>query len=81
MCGKSFLIYAVHIPRKCIESSFYSCLPPNLKLSLNFLSLHPRQRETTHSSSTHFFKNLSPATTGSGGRNYDSNVIVLQFCK
>ena len=43
MCGKNFLIYAVHIPRKCIESSFYSCLPPNLKLSPNFLSLHPRQ--------------------------------------
>ena len=31
MCGKKFRIYGVHFPRKCIESSFYSCplLPQN----------------------------------------------------
>ena len=32
MCGEFFLIYGVHIPRKCIESMhFYLCPIPPLK--------------------------------------------------
>ena len=56
MCDKSFQIYGVYIPRKCIDSrNFYSCLSP-LK---------------THSPRQHFFENLFPPTAQRDGGNYD----------
>ena len=59
MCGKKFQIYGVHIPRKWIESSFYSCslLPQNSPPSFYH---HPRQREITDSPRQHLFKICFP---------------------
>ena len=71
MCGKTFQIYGVHNPRKCIDSRhFYSCTSRS-KLAPNFLSSHPRQKEITHSPRQHSFKNLFPPTAERGGGNYD----------
>ena len=73
MYGKISHIYGVQVHRKCIESRrFYSCTPPQSKLSPKFLSSHPRQREITHSPRQHFFENLFPLTAKSDGENYDS---------
>ena len=47
MCGDSFSIYDIHIPRKCIESMhFYSCLSPPLKPPGRFFEnlFPPRQK-------------------------------------
>ena len=40
MFGKNFLIYSVHIPRKCIESSIFTHAPvPHSKLQAEFLEI------------------------------------------
>ena len=67
MCGKYFQIYCVHIPRKCIESSYFTHVPPHSKLAAKFLSLHPRQKEITHYPRQHFLENLSSPTAEGGG--------------
>ena len=64
---EKFSIYGVHIPRKSIESA----LLPQSKLSPQFLSSHPRQREITHSLRQYFFKNLFPPTAERSVGNYD----------
>ena len=71
MCEKNFQIDCAHIPRKSIECKhFYPC-PTPLKICPKFLSLHPRQREITHSPRHHLFENLFPPTAEMGGGNYD----------
>ena len=64
MCGKNFLIYGVHVLRKCIDSRhFYSCPSPPLS--------RPGQTEITHSLRQHSFKYLFLPTAERGEGNYD----------
>ena len=74
MCGKNFQTYGVHIPRKMPWIYAFLLIPPpppHSKVSLKFLSSHPRQREIIHSTRRHFGENLFPPTVERGGENYD----------
>ena len=44
---------------------------PHSKLTPNFLSSRPSQKEITHSPRQHSFEDLLPPTAESGGGNYD----------
>ena len=71
MCGKNFQIDGIHILRKFINLGIFTHVPPHSKIALKFLSLHPKQKEVTHSPRQHFFKNQFPSTTERGKGNYD----------
>ena len=73
MCGKKFQIYAVYIPRKCIDlRHFFSCLSPfKTRPQVLVIISHPRQQEITHSLRQHSFEYLFPPTVWRGVRNYD----------
>ena len=61
MCGKSFQIFGVYIPRKYIEARhFYSCTSSPLKTFHEVLSITPYVEGNTNSPRQEFFKNLFP---------------------
>ena len=71
MCGKNFQTYEVHILRKFIDSRHFTHAPHHSKLAPKFFSSRPRQKEITHSSRQHSFKNLFPLTAERGGEKFD----------
>ena len=70
-CAGNFQIYGVHIPRKCIDSRYFTHVPRQSKPAPKFLSSRPRQKEITHSLRQHSFENMFPLTAKRGGRNYN----------
>ena len=74
MCGKKFQSHGVHIPRNCIESTyFYSCLFPLPTQNLPQSSYHHtlRGEKLLIPPGSILFKNLFLPTKERGGGNYD----------
>ena len=62
MCGKSFQIYGVHIPRKCLDSRhFYPCSSP-LKTRPQVLVITPWAEENYSFPHAAFFQKSVSST-------------------
>ena len=72
LCKKSFQVYGVLIPRKCIDMRhFYSC-PSPLKTRPQVLAITPYAGENYSLPQVVFFrKSVPPQTAERGGGNYD----------
>ena len=71
MRRENFQIDGVHILRKCSNLGIFTHMPPNSKIALKLLSLHPKQKEVTHSPRQCYSKNLIRSTTERGRENCD----------
>ena len=70
MCGEHFEFMKLKFLQNALIRGIFTHTPPHSKLTPNFLSSSPRQKDITHSPRQHCFKNLFPGTAERGKENW-----------